>query len=85
MSHIPVVQNHPTLNFPFIEITAIDTLGYLLVGATGDDRLTVRVTQLIPNFLVIQINLFKTNDKKKNPKIKTGDKYHSILSHNKSK
>lgn len=64
MSHI--VQNHPTLNFPFIEITAIDTLGYLLVGATGDDRLTVRVTQLIPNFLVIQINLSKTNDKKKN-------------------
>lgn len=81
MSHI--VQNHPTLNFPFIEITAIDTLRYLLVGATGDDRLTVRVTQLIPNFLVIQINLSKTNDKKK--KIKTGDKYHSILSHNKSK
>lgn len=81
MSHI--VPNHPTLNFPFIEITAIDTLGYLLVGATGDDRLTVRVTQLIPNFLVIQINLSKTNDKKK-IHVKTGDKYHSILSHNKS-
>lgn len=84
MSHI--VQNHPTLNFPFIEITAIDTLGYLLVGATGDDRLTVRVTQLIPNFLVIQINLkkFPKQTIKKKIHVKTGDKYHSILSHNKS-
>lgn len=85
MSHL--VPNHPTLNFPFIEITAIitkDTLGYLLVWATGDDGLTVGVTQLIPNFLVIQINLSKTKDKK-TQQIKTGDKYHSILFHNKSK
>lgn len=67
MSHID--PNHPTLNFPLIEIPARDTLGYLLVGATGDDRLTVGVTQFIPNFLVIQINLSKTKDKK-NQKIK---------------